>query len=65
MDNIARQLNPATQQPDLLARKQRMHALLAGGAPIEAVLDAIAGLHFEERKLPDAHPLPQLRRRRP
>jgi hypothetical protein len=64
MGSTARQVDHSPQSPELLARKRRMHALLARGAPIEAVLDALAGLQFEERKLPPVHPVPRAGRRR-
>jgi hypothetical protein len=64
MGSTARQPSHSPQPPELLARKRRMHTLLAGGAPLEAVLDAIAGLQLEERKLPPVHPVPQAVRRR-
>jgi hypothetical protein len=64
MGSTARQSSHSPQPPELLARKRRMHALLSKGAPIEAVLDALAGLQLEERKLPPVHPIPRPGRRR-
>jgi hypothetical protein len=62
MGSMARPIN-ATQQPDLRARRGRMHVLLAAGAPLESVLDALRGL----QKFTDPKPYllaPKSRRRR-
>jgi hypothetical protein len=60
----ARQANHLPQPAELLARKRRMHALLADGAPMEAVLDELAGLHLQDRKLPPVQPMPRRGRRK-